>query len=294
MKRAVLILAAAALAAAGPVRAQEKVVFKLMGGIASVNGEDYNAGALGAYRYAIDNSTGLTGGYKTLSSGADFQAEIVNYWGPHFGVGFGGGYFRVANSSGIAGTVATDGTVSIMAGGYDFTSNFAPKFSVLPFFINVHYKFQLGGGLTLEAFAGPVFQIMQFSFTREATSTLDDLAETETFNASDTTLGIQAGLTASWRIWRGVSIVADGFYRSGTVSNIKGNWFLTRTTTSGTETTSSNSYYYWYYDYSQGGLYAQTGFFDADGPGGDGISGARKANINLTGMVILFGLKFSL
>jgi hypothetical protein len=148
--------------------------------------------------------------------------------------------------------------------------------------------------ILLDVFAGPVFQIMQFGFTREATSTLDDLAETETFNASDTTLGIQGGLSASWRLWRWVSVVADGFYRSGTVSNIKGNWFLTRTTSAGTETSSSNSYYYWYYDDSQGGLYPRTGFFDADGPAGDNVSGARKANINLSGMVILFGLKFSL
>lgn len=289
MRRTAWILAAAALVAAGPAYAQEKVAFKLMGGIASVNGEDYNSGVLGAYRYALDSSATLAGSYKTLSSGADFQAEIVNYWGPHFGVGVGGGYYRLASTSGIEGTAPAAGPV------YGYTSTYAPKFSVLPFFVNVHYRFQLAGGVALEAFAGPVFQIMQFGFTREATSTQDSLSETETFNASDTTFGIQGGLSASWRIGKGISVVADGFYRSGTVSNIKGNWFLTRTTTSaGTETLSSNSYYYWYYEVSQGGLYSRTGFYDTAGPSGDGISNARKANVNLTGMVILAGLKFSL
>jgi hypothetical protein len=140
MKKTMIVWAAAALVAAGPALAQEKVAFKLMGGIASVNGEDYNAGVLGAYRYALDNSANVTGGYKTLSSGANFQAEIVSYWGPHFGVGFGGGYYRLSNSSGIAGSAPVPDPT------YDYTSTFTPKFSVMPFFINVHYKFQITGG----------------------------------------------------------------------------------------------------------------------------------------------------
>jgi hypothetical protein len=288
MKRTMIVLAAAALVVAGPAYAQEKVVIKLMGGIASVNGEDYNAGVLGTYRYALDNSANVTGGYKTLASSPNFQAEIVSYWGPHFGVGFGGGYYRLANSSGIAGSAPLPDPA------FDYTSTYAPKFSVLPFFINVHYKFQLTGGAALEAFAGPVFQILQFGFTREAASTQDPLSETETFNASDTTLGIQAGLSASWRLSGWLSLIADGFLRSGKVSNIKGNWFLSQTTTSGTETTSNNSYYYWYYELTQGSRYSQIGFFDAAGPTGDTVSNARKGNLNLTGIVVLVGLKFSL
>lgn len=288
MKRILIVLAAAALVAAGPALAQEKVAFKLMGGIASVNGEDYNAGVLGSYRYALDNSANVTGGYKTLSSGANFQAEIVNYWGSHFGVGFGGGYYRLSSSSGIAGSAPLPDPT------YDYTSTYTPKFSVMPFFINVHYKFQLTGGVALEAFAGPVFQILQFDFTREATATQDPLSETETFNASDTTLGLQAGLSASWRLSGWLSLIADGFYRTGKISNVKGNWFLSQTTAEGTETRSNSSYYYWYYELTQGSRYSQIGFFDSGGPTGDNVSNARKGDLNLAGIVVLVGLKFSL
>ncbi len=288
MKRAWVVLAAAALVAAAPVSAQEKVAFKLMGGIGTVAGEDYNAGVLGAYRRALDTSVGLTGSYKTLSSGANFQAEIVNYWGPNFGVGIGGGYYRLSSSSGISGSAPAPDPV------YDFTSTYAPKFTVLPFFINVHYKFQVAGGAAIEAFAGPVFQILQFGFKRDATSTQDPLAETETFNASDTALGIQAGLSARWRLSGWLSVIADGFYRTGKFSNIKGNWFLSQTTSAGTETTSSNSYYYWYYELAQGSRYSQTGFFDSGGPAGDGISNARKGRLDMSGFVVLAGLKINL
>ena len=288
MIRKSMILAAAALVAAGPALAQEKVVFKLMGGIASVNGEDYNGGVLGTYRLALDNSAGLTGNYKTLSSGANFQAEIVNYWGARFGVGIGGGYYRLSSTSGISGSAPLPDPV------YDFTSTYAPKFSVLPFFVNVHYKFQVAGGAALEAFAGPVFQILQFGFRRDATSTQDPLAETETFNASDTALGIQAGISASWRLSNWLSVIADGFYRSGKFADIKGNWFLSQTTSAGTATTSSSAYYYWYYELTQGSRYSQTGFFDSGGPTGDNISNARKGRMDMSGFVILAGLKFSL
>jgi len=289
MRRTALILTAAALIAAGPASAQEKVAFKLLGGLAWVQGDDYNRGILGANRYAQDTSDFLTGRYERLKRGGDFQAEIVNYWGPHFGVGIGGGYYRLSSTSGL------QGTAPIAVPDYGFTSSFAPKFSVIPLFLNFHYKFRLTSKISLDAFAGPVFQIMQFSFARVATSTQDSLSETETFNASDIALGVQGGLSASWRIWRSAAIVAEGFYRSGTVSNIKGNWFLTRTTTSGgTVTNSSNSYYFWHYNDTQGSVYQRTGFFDAGGPTGDNVSGARKANLNLSGLVILFGLKFGL
>ncbi len=282
-----MILTVAALVAAGPALGQEKVAFKLMGGIASINGEDYNGGALGAYRFALDNSATLSGSYKTLSSGANFQAEIINYWGANFGVGIGGGYYRLSNSSGIEGTAPAGDPL------YDFTSTYAPKFSVLPFFINVHYKFQVAGGASLEAFAGPVFQILQFGFTRQATSTQDPLAETETFNASDTTLGVQGGISANWRLSSWLSVVADGFYRTGKCTNIKGNWFLSQTTSLETTTASSSSYYYWYYEQTVGSRYTRTGFFDASGPSGDDVANARKADLNLSGMVILVGFKLN-
>ncbi|HYA48906.1 MAG TPA: hypothetical protein VEG35_04320, partial [Burkholderiales bacterium] len=243
MKRATILLAAAAalLAAAGPAFPQGQVAFKLLAGPARIQGDDYNRGILGAYRFAQDTSDTLSGGYQALKGGLDFQAEIVNYWSAHFGTGIGVGYYRMSNKSGLT------GSASVPDPTYEFTSTYTPKVSVITLFLNLHYRVRLVPRVELDVFAGPVFQVVQFSFTREATSGVGILSELETFNASNTALGLQGGLGASCRIVRGVAIVAEGFYRSSTVTNLKGNWFLTQTTGSGTVTSSNSSYYYWYY-----------------------------------------------
>jgi hypothetical protein len=290
MKKAPLIALAAALifAAARPALSEEQVSFKLAGGLALVQGDDYNTGVRGAYQFAKDTSSTLSGVYDRLRSSPDFQAEIVNYWGAHFGVGIGGGFYRVTNTSRLEGTAPLIGPV------YSFTSVYTPTISVIPFFVNVHYRARLAPRIHLDIFAGPVFQVIQFGFRREATSTLDSLTELETFNASGTALGLQGGIGFIIRIVRGVALAADGFYRSGTMSNLKGNWFLTTTTTSGTVTNSNSSYYLWSYNDTQGSVYPRIGFFDSAGPTGASISGARKADLNLSGFVAMVGFKFSL
>jgi hypothetical protein len=291
MRKAITIASAAALlvaASAVPAFPQEQVSFKLLGGIARVQGDDYNRGVLGAYDYAKDTSDTLTGSYKTLKSGQNFQAEIVNYWGAHFGVGIGGGFYRVSNTGGIS------GTSSVPDPTYEFSSTYSPKISVIPLFVNLHYRFEPLPRIGLDIFAGPVFQIVQFGFGRDATSGLNSLSETETFNASGTALGLQAGLSASVRIVRGIALVADGLYRSSTITNLKGNWFLNSTTNSGTVTNSSNSYYLWFYSDTQGAVYPRVGFFDANGPSGANVSGARKADLNISGLAVLVGVRFSI
>jgi hypothetical protein len=289
MKKAIAIAAAAVLlAAAAPAFSQEQVAFKLLGGLVRMQGDDYNKGILGAYQLARDTSDSLSGGYEKLTSGWSFQAEIVNYWGSRVGVGIGGGFYRVTKTSGVT------GTASVPDPTYQFSSNYTPKISTIPFFLNIHYRFHVAPRIGLDVFAGPVFQIVQYGFRREATSSLNALSELETFNASDTALGLQGGITVGFRIVRGVTLIAEGFYRSSKVSNIKGNWFLNQTTTSGTVTSSSNSYYLWSYNLTAGSVYPLVGYFDANGPAAEGISSARKATIDLSGPVVMIGFKFSL
>ena len=79
MKKIIGITSAAALllVAATPALGQQQVAFKLLGGLAWMQGDDYNTGVLGAYRLAKDTSDSLTGGFGQLSGGWTLQAEIV-------------------------------------------------------------------------------------------------------------------------------------------------------------------------------------------------------------------------
>jgi hypothetical protein len=288
IERGIASAAALILLAALPALAGDQVSFKLLGGLARIQGDDYNKGILGAYELARDTSDSLSGGYGRLGSGWILQGEIVNSWGPHIGVGLGGAYYRMSNTDGLS------GVASVPDPSYAFTSTYAPKVSVIPLFLNVHYLTRLAPAVSLDLFAGPVFEIVQFSFARNATSSLDSLTETETFNASGTALGLQGGLGVGLRLVRGVTLVADGLFRAARLTDLSGNWFLSSTTSSGTVTQSNSSYYLWSYDYMAGGVYHRIGFFDSNGPSGDGISGARKARLNLSGFVALIGLRFAI
>ncbi len=282
---AAAVTAALILAAAGTAFGQtEQVNFKLSGGLAAIQGGDYNAGVAGLQAYLSDSGLSPSGTFGRLRNGQNFQFEIINFWGPHFGVGIGGGYYIVKNTSSVAIPSAS------------LVSTRTPKVSTIPFFLNLHYRLALAPRVNLDAYAGGLFEVVQFSFARHDTSTLDALDLTETFKASGVSLGAQAGLGISVRLFKSVSLGLDGVYRTAKISNLKGNWFLTQTTTSGgTETNSNASYYLWSYDLTTGGgTYPQTGFFDASGPSGVEISAARKAEIDLSGFCALVSLRIGI
>ena len=271
------------LAAAPLFSQQEQIAFKLTGGLVLVQGDDYNKGIAGANRILTDIPT-LSGGYKELRTGRGLTLEIINYWGPHFGVGIGGGFYETSNESGISGQLqGADGP-------YAYASQYFPKVSAIPFFLNLHYRTRLTTRLGLDVFAGPVFQIIQFGFRRQETAAEDVLSEVETFKASANDLGAQAGIDLNVHITRGLSLVAGGSFRAAKISNFQGNWLLSTTTSSGTVTNTSSAYYFWLYDFVGNGITPHFGFFDANGPIGTAISGARKGELNLTGFQASIGI----
>ena len=292
MRKAFVAIMTAALvvaAAAGPAFAQdEHIVFKFMGGLAQIQGGDYNKGVDGTNRLLRDTVESATGSFKDLQTGKSLHLEIVNYWGRHFGLGIGGGYYQIDNDSSI-----TESPISIDGG--TMTLRYLPKVSAIPIFLNAHYRINVAPRIGLDVFAGPVFQIIQCGFrrTQVSSSLLNPLSVLETFKASGVALGGQVGLDVNVRVLPWLSLVAEGMYRAARISNFTGNWLLQTTTSEGTTTQTSSSYSMWSYELTQGGsVYPQFGFFDANGPSGEGISAARKSEIKLSGFMALAGIKF--
>jgi len=275
------VLAAAALSSA------QEISFKLMGGLTLVQGDDYNRGADGALRLLRDSSSSVTGDFGRFRSGMNFQGEIITHWGRRIAVGLGGGMYEIGSESRVTSrTAGVDGP---------FTADtlLKPKLSVLPFYLNLYYKIRLGPRVGLDVFAGPVFEVAQFSSNRQTTSSLNALVESETYRASQIALGAQAGISLNVGIGRGMAFVADGFFRSAKAANFLGNWALNSSSSTGTVTKSSAESYFWTYESTPGDHYPLAGFFDAAGPTGEGISGARKAEINLSGLTLTAGLKLN-
>jgi len=278
-------LAAAAVIAVltGPAFSQQ-ISFKLMGGWTAIQGDDYKVAASGKIGYLRAVSLSVSGDLKPLTNGANFLAEIITHWGKRLAVGFGGGYYQISQ----------DDLVTNGAAGATTETTLKPQISAIPFFLNLHYKMNLGKAAGLDVFAGPVFQIAQFSCERTAASTADPLTEVENFKAAVPTLGAQAGLSLSLSLGTGISLVVDGLYRYEKAYNFVGNWTYFGTSSTGTTSGTSSEYYLWYFKKTADKAYPMVGFYDANGPTGTGISGVRKAEFNLSGVTITAGIKIDL
>ncbi len=281
----IFLLVFAALAA------PQEVSLKFTGGRAWIDGNDYNSGIAGENAYIKDTCLRMLGAYGSLKSGATIQFEIINSLNRRMGIGFGGGWYQVANIANES-WVVTQALVS----GVLFTrqSTSKARISVIPFFLNFHYLVGLTTKTNLDIYAGPLFQIVQFNFENPSTTSVLSTRQTITFTASQISLGLQGGIGLDYEIASGVALVAEACYRSGKVSNLRGNWADLGSSDSGPISNTSSDYYMWAYNYIvQSGTYRMIGFFDKDGPAGDSISGARKADINLSGFTALAGVKFS-
>ncbi len=261
------------------------VTFKLTGGLAWIDGDDYNRGIVGENKHVRGTAETTSGAFKELNRGMNFLAEVIVHLNSHLGIGFGGGYYRLSNES----TVRSQGVLEDIP--FDSTSTYKPSLSSIPLFVNLHYMTRAVSRLGFDIYAGPLFQVVQFSFENPSTTTVLSASQTVTYTASVTTLGALAGFGLSFRIFPGIALTAEGSYRYGKVSNLKGNWAVIGTSDSGPFNKSSAEYYLWVYDDNSGGTYTRIGFFDVNGPAGDTVSGMRKADINLSGFTATAGLR---
>ena len=283
MRKAVLFLSILFIAAAAAY--PQLISFKLTGGLTWINGDDYNKGVAGRNQYIRDTTTTMSGAYKGLTRGLNLLGEIIVHTRSHWAVGFGGGYYRL----GIESAVTSQGALADKP--FDFASTFKPKLSVIPLTINLHYFTRLASKAKLDLYAGPLFQVVQFSFENPSTMSINAVSQTVTYTASQTSFGFQAGLGLSYDLMSGVALIVDGGYRYGEATNLMGNWAALGTSATGTINSSSAEHYAWAYDYAPAGKYSLLDFFDKNGPTGEFISNARKADIRLSGVTASAGLR---
>lgn len=285
MRKGILSLALILIAAA--LAYPQQVSFKLAGGLSWINGDDFNAALPGEYNLIKASAMTTSGTFKNLTSGPHFQAELITHISRRIAIGLGGGYYRVSNQS----VVASNGQTA--DGPYDATSTFAPQVSVIPFFVNLHYFADLAPKIKIDVYAGPVFSIVQTHIENPTTSTVLSTSTSEVFTASSISLGGQAGLGFSYRLRSRIFLIADGSYHFGKTTDLIGNWVKNVNSSAGFTSSSSDAYYIWTYDYTQGSTYSRIGFFDVNGPNGDGISNARRAKIDISGFQLSAGIRIS-
>jgi opacity protein-like surface antigen len=283
MRKTVVFLSVLFIAAAAAY--PQLISFKLNAGLTWINGDDYNQGIAGRNQYIRDTTSTMSGAYKELTSGVNLSGEIIVHTKSAWAVGFGGGYYHLGNESTVTGQGLLAGAL------FDFSSTFKPKISVIPMYVNLHFVTRLAPKANLDLYAGPLFQVVQFTFENPSTLSINSVNQTVTYTASQTSFGFQAGLGLSYDIMNGVALIVDGCYRNGKVTNLMGNWAALGTSATGAINNSSAEYYAWAYDYSPAGKYFLLDFFDNNGPSGDFVANARKAEIRLSGITASAGLK---
>ena len=283
MKKIILTLSVLLMAAV--LAYPQNVVFKLGGGLSWLNGSDLNAGLAGETEAIKTASQTANGSFEALRNGLSGQLEIITMINARLGVGLAGGYYRVSKVSQITSHgLAGDGTPFDAAAGYNV------RVSVLPFGVNVHYILPVGSRLTLDAYSGPIFSIVQLNVANPTTTTIANVRQLVTFTASRTTLGGQIGLGLVFRLLPDLALFADGFYRIEKVGSLQGNWTQSGTSDAGDLAGSSSAYFLWTYQRSG---FQRLGFFDKNGPTDAAATGARQVEIDLSGPALAAGLRFS-
>jgi opacity protein-like surface antigen len=256
--------------------------FKLTGGMYFSFGNDYNKGIEGYNNYLKDEFASVSGEFEKFSTALNFQGELIFHFSPNMGIGVGGGYFQWSKSN----LVEADG------GGAIQEITYTPKLSVVSIFANFHYMTAIAPMLKVDLYAGPGLYLTKLDW--EDTDVLYGLWDlTHIFESSSTAFGFQAGLGLSFELAPNISLVVDGFYRYAKIPEFKGTWtekgyFLW---ISG-ENSYDNSYLWYYEDNSTGIRYSRVSL-GPDQPSGSGITGSRKAEISLSGITGIAGLKFS-
>lgn len=283
MKKAFAVLGVLALLALGlavPASAQSRLGFKIGGGLAYLGGGDLNKGLQGMSDLLGDIYTlgGVTvgGGYSPVHLGMDLAGEIIFQITPNMGIGLGAGYFSASKASEMTLTTPTDSA----------TMNWKPQAGVIPITLNFHYSIPAGGSLKFNIHAGVGYYLATLKHTQHIILIfeLDD-----EYDLSGSGFGAHGGVGLEIALSPNVGFTFDILGRFASLGPFKGD----RTYSVGMGTNTETGGTLWYEDVTMGtlGTYPYLAY-DADAPGGSGISGVHEAKLDLSGFSAVAGFIF--
>ncbi len=252
---------------------------KLTGGLYYNFGNDYNKGIQGYNDFIKDEYSNVSGEFEKFSTALSFQGEFIFHFNPNMAIGLGGGYFSWSK----------DNTVTFDVAGYEDQIVYKPALSAIAIFSNFHYMATVAPKLGIDLYAGPGLYLTKFDWEDSDTWALWDLMHT--FSSKGTAFGFQAGLGLNFELAPKIYLVIDGFYRYATITEVKGDWYEKGWLIIWTyDETHPNSYLWYYEDNSTGTRYSRVSL-GPNQPSGSGIVGSRKAEISLSGITGIIGLK---
>jgi hypothetical protein len=264
---------------------QSSVTFglRITGGCFPLMRNDINDHLQSYNDYYNDTTVTVGSEFEMIKMGMDFSGEILVSFMPNFSIGIGAGYI----SAGKETTLELSDTMYSA----DYTYN--PKFSVIPITLSLYYEIPIGSSIQVVLNAGLGYYLGTVNFDHIYFGDVGSYTYEESYiwSARSNAMGFHGGIDLELGIARNVALVVGAKGRYAKLTDLTGDEDYEYTTSFGYSSSSTyEDMTLWYYIYDEELPLAELW---ENKPTGMYVSDARKAEVNLSGLTFLAGIKIS-
>ncbi len=264
---------------------QSSVTFglRITGGCFPLMRNDINDHLQSYNDYYNDTTVTVGSEFEMIKMGMDFSGEILISFMPNFSIGIGAGYI----SAGKETTLELSDTMYSA----DYTYN--PKFSVIPITLSFYYGIPIGSSIQVVLNAGLGYYLGTVNFDHIYFGDVGSYTYEESYiwSAQSNAFGFHGGIDLELGIARNVALVVGAKGRYAKLTDLTGDEDYEFTTSYGYSSSSTyEDMTLWYYIYDEELPLAELW---ENKPTGMYVSDARKAEVNLSGLTFLAGIKIS-
>jgi len=263
---------------------QSKITFglRLTGGAALLMRNDINDHLQSYNDYFHDYTTfTVDSELEPTKMGMDFSGEILVSFMPNFSIGIGAGYISAGKETTLE---LSDATYFV-----DYTYN--PKFSVIPITLSFYYGIPMGSSMqvVLNAGFGYYLGTVDFDCLIEGDSGFYTYEESYVWSGRSNALGFHGGIDLEFGIARNVALVVGAKGRYAKLTDLIGDEDYEYNTSYGYSYSATyEDQTLWYYIYNEELPLVELW---ENKPTGMYVSDPRKAEVNLSGIVLQAGIK---
>jgi hypothetical protein len=278
----VVLALALAFGLSWPAQAQLRVGLKFYGGYGYLlggEGNEGNKGYLNAWAAEAHAYGGysISGGYKPFHYGLDAGGDLIIYFTPNIGVGFGGGYLQSSSSS----------TIDLTKPGESASFSSKPKVSAIPIRASLYISLPMGASASLVLQGGAGYYLAKYEDILRIVEG-PDWVQFEN-KADGKGIGFHGGLGFELKFGPNFGLVLEGLARYAVIGGFEGTYVVSIPT--GTAYSESGKLYFFKSSDPVLGTFSLIEVFDT-APSGPSISSVHEAKIDFSGFAARAGFIF--
>jgi hypothetical protein len=262
-----------------PAQAQLRVGLKFYGGYGYLLGGEGNEGSKGyldvwAAQAHVYGGYAVSGAYKPFHYGLDAGGDLIIYFTPNIGLGFGGGYLQSSSSS----------SIDLTAPGNSVNLSTKPKVSAVPIRASLYISLPMGGSANLVLQGGAGYYLAKY----EDVFRIDWVQFDQ--KADGKGIGFHGGLGFELSFGPNFGLVLEGLARYAVISGFEGTVAVSIATLGTVDTESGKLYFSKVTDPALGTFSLIQ--VSATAPSGPDVSDVHEAKIDFSGFAARAGFIF--